>query len=116
MAEDGGGHPVAHPVDINQLAALRQAVDGADVHVRGGGQGKAVLVPVPDGVVVGGQLGVQPHLLHGHRAAEGHAYPVDLAVQIGGGLLLSGEAGDGVAPFFQVFRELVPVYHDKILL
>ena len=113
MAENSGGHPVAHPVDVDELAGFRQAIDGADVHISGGSFGQGVLVPVPQGVVVGGQPGVQLHLLHRHGAAEAYAYPVDLAVQVVGGFLLGGEDPGREAPLFQIFGQVSPVCHCK---
>jgi hypothetical protein len=65
---------------------------------------------------MGGQPGVEPHLLHGHGAAKAHAHPVDLLVQIDGGLLLCGKTADGEAPLLQVLSQLGPIGHHKTLL
>ena len=46
MAEDGGGHPVARAVDVDELAGLRQGVDRGQIDRGGGCVCEAVSQPV----------------------------------------------------------------------
>ena len=116
MPIDGGGDPVPGPVDVDDLAGLRHAVGGGEVHLRGGRLGQGPVLPVPDGLVMGGQPVVQAHLPQGHGAAQAHGGVVDLAVQIVGRLLGGGEEVDEIAPPLQFLRQLFPVYHSHALL
>ena len=107
VAEQGGGHPVADTVDIDEFACFCQTVDRSDVHVGGHGlvTGRQLVLglPVPDHVVVGGQPVVQPHLVQGDGAAEANGYAVNGAVEIVGCRLGSLEGADAEALGFQVF-------------
>ena len=106
MSVESGRHPVAGPVDVDDLAGLRKGVDGAQVHCRVGGGGpgvRRILLPVPEDGVVPPQGGEEPHLVQRHGPAEAHGSAVDDFVQVLCGALLVREEPDRIAASLQIF-------------
>ena len=120
MAEDGGGHPVARAVDVDELASLRHAVDRGDIHIRRHSLSAGVLrrlrTPVPEHPVVSGQLFVKAHLLRRDGAADAHRYAVNGAIQIVRGLLRRGKRTDAEPLGFQIFFDRCKIRHGNCLL
>ena len=112
MAVERAGHPVAGSVDVDDLPGLRQAVGGGDVHLGPGrpGVGVGVALPVPDHLVVGRQLLIEPHLLQGDGAAEAHDGSVDGAVQVRRRVRRGGKGLGDEAALLQVLSRSLQIH------
>ena len=107
VAEQRAGHPVADAVNIDQLAGLRQAVDGGDIHIRRHGPvaGRKFVVgfPVPDHIVMGAKLFIKSHLIQRDGTAEAYRHAVHGSVEIIRRLCGSLKGADLKTVGFQIF-------------
>ena len=120
VAEQRAGHPVADAVNIDQLAGLRQAVDGGDIHIRRHGPvaGRKLVVgfPVPDHVVMGAKLFIKPHLIQRDGTAEAYRHAVHGSVEIIRRLCGSLKGADLKPAGFQIFLYSGKVGHGMLSL
>ena len=114
MAEDGGGHPVARAVDVDELAGLRQGVDRGQIDRGGGCVCEAVSQPVAAHHGVALEPIEEAQLLEGDGAAVPHRFAVQPAVQVVRGLRRRVEAGHIEAVGLQIFAYLLKTGHKQV--